>query len=332
MSVMAKGNVLYHYAGMDKAIKILTYKNLRLSDITKSNDMNEMSIFIPGIFDEMLKCYDERGGFSNKFVYRRKTGKKALEMLVENLKTRITKELEEGKISTFVICFSEEGDLLSQWRGYADNGKGMCLGFSVDELMKFVGDSTETGFALEKVEYLSREQANEKVHKFAYGIIDMIEQILGKIKAGNIKCGKGSAFAEEMDEVLYYAMLGLIEESIKFKSAGFKEEKEWRFFIRNSLNKDELEKKTYTLIGGISQGARKKVSEYVADNINFNIKENDIIPYVTWNFEKFHDKIICDVVCGPNNTIRERDLELFLRKYEYKECEYRKSGITYIVR
>lgn len=34
-------SILYHYASMEKAISILKYKNFRLSDITKSNDVNE---------------------------------------------------------------------------------------------------------------------------------------------------------------------------------------------------------------------------------------------------------------------------------------------------
>ena len=47
-------SILYHYASMEKAISILKNKNFRLSDITKSNDINEMSIFIPRLFDEMI--------------------------------------------------------------------------------------------------------------------------------------------------------------------------------------------------------------------------------------------------------------------------------------
>ena len=51
--------VLYHYASMEKGTSILKHKNIRLSDITKSNDVKEMSIFFPDLFDEMLKNYDE---------------------------------------------------------------------------------------------------------------------------------------------------------------------------------------------------------------------------------------------------------------------------------
>ena len=49
--------VLYHYASMEKGTSILKHKKIRLSDITKSNDVKEMSIFFPDLFDEMLKNY-----------------------------------------------------------------------------------------------------------------------------------------------------------------------------------------------------------------------------------------------------------------------------------
>lgn len=45
----------------------------------------------------------------------------------------------------FVMCFSgeESGDLLSQWRGYGDNGKGIAIGFN-EYALKKVTDSVQT--------------------------------------------------------------------------------------------------------------------------------------------------------------------------------------------
>ena len=63
-------SILYHYASMEKAISILKYKNFRLSDITKSNDVNEMSICFPRLFDEMINSYDVHNGFSYEFTYK----------------------------------------------------------------------------------------------------------------------------------------------------------------------------------------------------------------------------------------------------------------------
>jgi len=324
--------VLYHYASMEKGTSILKHKNIRLSDITKSNDVKEMSIFFPDLFDEMLKNYDEHNGFSYKFEYKGKGNRQAFGLFVNELKKKIEKEFEDGSIATFALCLSEEGDLLSQWRGYADDGKGICLGLNVEEILKFVGISSVSGFSLEKVEYLSKEQIDEWVKNVANQILGIVEIILGAIEEGNIQYYSAKEFDEDIFDTIYYNILSEVEESIKFKTEGFKEEKEWRFFIKNSLNKDDIKGKKITSIGTLGKGARRKTSEYVADNVEFNIKENDMVPFVSLKFEKFHNNLINQVICGPNNKIREKDLELFLRKYGYRNCKGRKTNITYIVR
>ena len=324
--------VLYHYASMEKGTSILKHKNIRLSDITKSNDVKEMSIFFPDLFDEMLKNYDEHNGFSYKFEYKGKGNRQAFGLFVNELKKKIEKEFEDGSIATFALCLSEEGDLLSQWRGYADDGKGICLGLNVEEILKFVGISSVSGFSLEKVEYLSKEQIDEWVKNVANQMLGIVEIILGAIEEGNIQYYSAKEFDEDIFNTIYYNILSEVEESIKFKTEGFKEEKEWRFFIKNSLNKDDIKGKKITSIVSLGEGARRKTRKYVADNVEFNIKENDMVPFVSLKFEKFHNNLINQVICGPNNKIREKDLELFLRKYGYRNCKGRKTNITYIVR
>ena len=37
-------------------------------------------------------------------------------------------------MKTFWFCFSESKDKLSQWRGYAQDGKGIAIGFNKDVL------------------------------------------------------------------------------------------------------------------------------------------------------------------------------------------------------
>jgi len=34
-----------------------------------------------------------------------------------------------GAPAAYIACFSEKGDLLSQWRAYADDGEGVAIGF-----------------------------------------------------------------------------------------------------------------------------------------------------------------------------------------------------------
>jgi hypothetical protein len=40
-------------------------------------------------------------------------------------------------IASFVASFSTDGDSLSQWRAYADDGRGFAIGFDIAELSRF---------------------------------------------------------------------------------------------------------------------------------------------------------------------------------------------------
>ena len=64
---------------------------------------------------------------------------------------------EEGVYSnflmkTFCVCFSGSKDKLSQWRGYAQDGKGIAIGFD-KELLEELNQISEFHIAFEKVIY-----------------------------------------------------------------------------------------------------------------------------------------------------------------------------------
>jgi hypothetical protein len=56
---------------------------------------------------------------------------------------------------TFVACFSEAGDLLSQWRGYANDAQGISIGFYKPILQTF--DTGGYNYHFKKVIYKERE-------------------------------------------------------------------------------------------------------------------------------------------------------------------------------
>lgn len=54
----------------------------------------------------------------------------------------------------FAFCLSEEADLLSQWRGYADDGRGVCIGFKKEALELYLKTKVENNsITLNKVLY-----------------------------------------------------------------------------------------------------------------------------------------------------------------------------------
>ena len=60
--------LVYHYCDNYKMANILSGKTLRMSDITKSNDYEEVKMFFPGILDAIafLSYYFGKKPFSLK--------------------------------------------------------------------------------------------------------------------------------------------------------------------------------------------------------------------------------------------------------------------------
>lgn len=100
--------LLYHYTKLDTLWKILESDSLFARNIRFSNDFNE---------------YLTGRNTIEKFV-------SGLQDTDEPKKKEILKKLRENPMMYFMVCFCEDGDLLSQWRGYAQNGVSIGMDFT----------------------------------------------------------------------------------------------------------------------------------------------------------------------------------------------------------
>lgn len=115
--------LLYHYTKLDTLWKILESDSLFARNIRFSNDFNE---------------YLTGRDTIEKFV-------RGLKDLNSSQRNEILKKVQENPMMYFMVCFCEDGDLLSQWRGYAQNG--VSIG------MDFTGGICETGNLSQHVEW-----------------------------------------------------------------------------------------------------------------------------------------------------------------------------------
>jgi hypothetical protein len=184
------------------------------------------------------------------------------------------------------FCLSEEGDLLSQWRGYADDATGASIGFSKDYLEQFSNagkGQEESKFSLQKVEYDLEKQ--KSLIKPTY---DQIRQDIdsgalefpGKrslldirsddeIKRDSIKVKKASAN-------LSMRMLLLSAQLFLLKADAFREEQEWRLL-------------SYFLKAG-------------DDTCSFRALNDRIVPFREFKLPKLADDSVVEVILGPKNT------------------------------
>ena len=184
---------LYHYTSQEGLLGIIGSASLWATNISYMNDVTEFDVSLRVIRDRLSKEYQhhEIEGFPGSDPIRKR------KWLAHRLWT-FAQKIDSSDIS--VVCFCEDGDLLSQWRGYG-SGYGYSLGFLTNKLKELADNA---GFVFGRCIYNAALQAK---------IVDeIVESLLSNPSyPGNLY---------EFTKLLKYVAF--------FKNELFKEEREWR--------------------------------------------------------------------------------------------------------
>lgn len=317
-------DLLYHYGSNQSCFGILNDKSIRMSDIRKSNDYEELVLLYPDIFEKILIMFRES---PFEFRYKSQTGGVALRSLIDITDYMINNSIECGDFSNFVVCFSEEADLLSQWRGYANNGQGISIGFS-KELLQKKCDEEYSIFRLERVEYITEEERQQIIKNYAAEALEMLRD-LRKWIVENMTNDDTSL---DTDGLLGFNFHGwvksLLTDSLKYKQVGFKEEKEWRLFLSDQAYKEP----EWVLGQSCEMQGPNGFSEtlsFLRNRISFNITHNNISPYVPLPLSELGEDIVKAIWIGPKSQIASQDMKLYLAQHGYENVEIFYSGTSF---
>lgn len=297
------GEKLYHYCSLDTLIAIISNKCIRLSDLSKSNDYMERK-WIMNILEEALnKSFKDEGiiiDLREKYWYEDGVNSH-IDFLLDMLRYDVTR-------SSYITCFSRKGDLLSQWRAYADDGRGVSIGFDSKLLCKV--DSRRNDIYIEDVLYNKEEQI-ENIHFAVINALrhmkDLFEQDIARVNNDFNKyfIGEFDAFCEVIcDE---FEIL-----SCYMKNPAFQEEDEVRIFYAPTIGDDS----PALIQEQLSKTSR--FNNFVLNPINFWSRKDQIIGYCDLSFEKLIQKgIISEIIIGPSSRVNEHDIYYLLTKYGY---------------
>ncbi len=117
--------LLFHYTSAEGLHSILTNRKLRLTNARYLNDSQEilqgLEIVRQVLAELQRECPHSAGDYRD-----------------------LTDVLQPHRCNTYVACFSEDEDELSQWRAYADDGRGYAIGFCSTRLANFRPDISLT--------------------------------------------------------------------------------------------------------------------------------------------------------------------------------------------
>jgi hypothetical protein len=168
---------LYHYCGNESFVAIVEGRSLLASELSLSNDHLEGK-WVRGVFSEVCQQ-----NIKDKYNF---------DMLMQHF------DLLYKVFGARGFCLSEESDLLSQWRGYANDGAGISIGFSneylekLTESSKSVASTAASGFSLQKVVYDVDKQKAE--------MLPNVSRILETLDAGAFRPREGTLLTPTSEE------------------------------------------------------------------------------------------------------------------------------------
>lgn len=253
--------VVYHYCSVDTFFNIIKNSSIWLSDIAKSND-----------YQECIRCRE----IVNKEL------EEYLRDDVEALqawRTWYKKGVDSNFLmKTFCVCFSGSKDKLSQWRGYAQDGKGIAIGFD-KELLEGLNQISEFHIAFGKVIYDNPEE-------YVQGIVaDNIKKLEYK-SIGHVALELSQNYKMQFPFV---------------KNVGFKEENEWRAVVCSQIGHYNI----------------PSSDNIIFSKIKYRAANNKLIPYIEMNFEKVKQNIIKEIFIGPKSEVEVEDIVNLLIYYGY---------------
>ena len=287
---------LYHYCSASTFESIVGTKCLWLSSLSLSNDNMEGKLA-----GSILETLFRRNGLTP-----------------EKATTAIgTVNLLEEQIDGLGFCLTENGDLLSQWRGYAQDGHGFSIGFSKEHLASLATETkgkTQRVF-LRKVIY---EQTEQEIT--VSPIFDQIQQAIdsGKLDAPyppslltgfgdpNIEAEyeiKKRRYTENLQDTMLHTSYLALPTLFAMKNKAFQEEQEWRLV-------------SYYF-------------KHIDNSCDFRVANNMIVPYIRLPFLDNGTSAITEVILGPKNPTPEHVVRSALRKHGFPNVHIKRSSATY---
>jgi len=213
-------SALFHYTDAGGLLGIIDTRRLWVTHTFYLNDVTEIS-YTHGLVGELVEELQKEV----KPYAKEKSTYEVAHSMYSGFLQRLRYDTMRIKPNpdVYVVCFCEDDDLLSQWRGYGNRGSGYAIGFDTERLVH-----PSHAFKLRKVLYHIEEQ-KQILNKILSAVRDSLFSRLTEVMSFD----SAESLAEEYavifeNEVARYATF--------FKHKKFQEEKEWRLIYSPTEN------------------------------------------------------------------------------------------------
>ena len=273
--------MIYHYCPPQAFLEIIRSRTIWLSAYYTLNDMSERR-WAYSIFDKAVNQIEKE------------TGKE----FADAIRTMIAIAFKSSLI--MLSCYSLDADVLSQWRAYADDGRGFAIGFSANHMQ----------IAAKPLRVLYDEEAQ-------------LRELLGNLKhTYDYEKSIGFKYDDAFQNHWFHVGLDLCA----YKHPTFREEKEIRLAHVSGL---KLNGKS---LMAVALGARGQDGVRLSEpnEIHFRTNKGIVIPYVALEYSNREQlSPVKEIVLGPRNENAKSNIEIFLNNFGINEIAVRRSKVPY---
>lgn len=259
---------VYHYTTVEALFEIVKSKRFRLSNVFFMNDCMEVE-WCFNLAREMMEKQDPK-----QFA-------------------PVLRQIEErGFQHVYCGCFSSLKDDLSQWRGYADDGRGVAIEVDLARVIKEVNNV-----------YIEKVEVNYSVEEQKAHLDEILQGFLKPIKKGGLaeRLGERGKVAVAHFHLSHYA--------VQCKNPAFAGEKERRLVVRTPERPDDR----------IWRYDEELAHEFPY-GIDFRVRGGTIVPFVEIDLPL---DAVRSIWLGPRfgfgEDMAEVALQLFLSKESVPE-------------
>lgn len=281
--------IAYHYCGADTFLKILSTRTLWATHFEYLNDAGEIRRGIEVAKVETKALLDGAKAYLRRHYF---------DQVLEQLGEKVSRQI-------FLVCFSEVGDLLSQWRAYADDARGFAIGFDFQRLTK---QSAPTG-----QQFSGRVLYDES--SFRNAVRNYLMEHAPTESSHSDPDGESFASANANNH-----SWGILSLAARFKHHGFEEEREARIACVCNLpiGWRSVESVPISEIKGpIFLSSFDRLDEELPSLRKFRASSRGIVPYLEW---KFDANDITEIRVGPRSNTEQQlsAIRMFLESTGYR--------------
>jgi hypothetical protein len=278
----AKDELIYHYCGKDAFTPIIQSRTMWHTAFSALNDATERKWGLNQFQDVADKL-------------RNVCGAEFIDKITEMV--RLAQDYSVAMISSYSL----NGDLLSQWRAYADDGRGFSIGFSTQQL--------EMPAKPLRVLYNRAAQRKELTNNIKH-VFDV---------------ERGFGFKYDLNFQQHWFRFGL--DLCAYKHPAFSEEREIRRVHITALALDEDERHVIPL--GAIDGNGEVRSGPIP--VHYRVRYGVQIPYVVLDItDGGRNAPIKEIVLGPKNPDSEANVEAFLTDAGWTSVKVGRSNAPYV--